>query len=370
MIVDAADAARRIIEPDRFIADKAAFVDVRLPGSKGKASYSFIGPGVSQNMDQSINIAEPHGFNVGAASMPHGVINNPHMHYTAEVFICTRGRWEIRVGQHGEQTLEIGPGDVFSAPTWVFRGFTNIGDDDGWLFAVLGEDDTGGIIWAPQVLAAAAETGLHLGADNSVIDTERGETVKDVTSPLDEQQLQQLDSYTDDEIQSRVVRWDDLAWSDSALLTSVLPDHVVDVAPVIGFGLTEDRHHRSPISNAHGFSLEWIRIAPGSSLGLHRVDQPRALILESGRWEITYNQPEDQVRAHPVAGSVVSVPAGTWHNMTNVGDIDALALVVCNSDSPTKIDWDDELIKDATRAGWGLDAGGFIAPIELLARRS
>lgn len=369
MIVNADEVNRRIIEPEEFVADTAAFVDVRLPGSQGKASYSFIGPGVSQNMDQSINISEPHGFNLGAASMPHGVINNPHMHYTAEVFICTRGHWELQIGQHGEQTVNIGPGDIFSAPTWVFRGFKNIGDDDGWLFAVLGADDTGGILWAPQVLQAAADTGLYLGADHAVLDTARGDAVDDVIGPLDEAQLEHLDSYDADQLEQQVVRPADLQWSKHALLSTVLPDHEVEVAPAIGFGTTEDRHHRAPLSNAHGFSIEWIRVSPGSSVGLHRLDQPQALILESGQWELAFNRPEEEVRSRPATGSVVSVPADTWRNFTNVGETAAMALVVCNSDSPSRVEWDDELMKDAGQAGWGLDASGFLAPISLLGRR-
>jgi len=86
-----AELAARVIEPEDFVADTEAFVDVRIERSKGKASYSFVGPGVSQNADQHISIAEPHGFNVGAATMPHGVYNNAHLHYTPEVFICYPG---------------------------------------------------------------------------------------------------------------------------------------------------------------------------------------------------------------------------------------------------------------------------------------
>ena len=100
-----------MIQPAEFVADTEAFVDVRLPRSRGKASYSFIGPGVSQNADQTVNLAEPHGFQIGAASMGHGVVNNQHLHFTAEVLICTRGEWRVNIGEHAEQQLEIGPGN-------------------------------------------------------------------------------------------------------------------------------------------------------------------------------------------------------------------------------------------------------------------
>ena len=99
LTLDPSEFARRVIRPGEFVADRSAFVDVRLPRSAGKASYSLIGPGVSQNPDQVVNLPEAHGFHVGAASMGHGVVNNQHMHFTAEVFICTRGAWRMRIGE-------------------------------------------------------------------------------------------------------------------------------------------------------------------------------------------------------------------------------------------------------------------------------
>ena len=39
---------------------------------------------------------------------------------------------------------------------------------------VLGGDDTGGIIWAPEVLRRARDTGLYLGRDNQLIDGPAG----------------------------------------------------------------------------------------------------------------------------------------------------------------------------------------------------
>ena len=78
---------RRIIPPSDFVADASAFIDVRLPDSQGKLNFAFIGPGVSQNPDQHVNVREPHGFSIGAAGLPPGTVNNQHLHFTAEVFM-------------------------------------------------------------------------------------------------------------------------------------------------------------------------------------------------------------------------------------------------------------------------------------------
>ncbi len=365
-VVDVDDVGRRIIEPRQFVADPEAFIDVRLPGSVGKTSYSFIGPGVSQNADQIVNLAEPHGFNIGAASMPHGVVNNPHMHYTAEVFICTRGRWEMRLGQHGEQTVEIGPNTLFSVPTWIFRGFKNIGDDDGWLFTVLGSDDTGGILWAPQVLEAAASTGLYLSPVGTVLDATAGDLINDTITPIDETRLGELDHYTDAEIAERIVAPDRLDWSEAALLSSVLPGHGSAIAPVIGFGLTEDRRQRPPIWTPHGFTVEWLRLEPGASTGLHRIDQNQALFLVEGEWQVTYNRLDNQISRTVTEGTVVSIPGSCWRDLTNTGSAIATCLVVCAGDNRARADWDPWIGNAAAEVGWGRDANGYIAPLDLL----
>ena len=156
-VVPPGEVVRRTIRRSDWVPCKAAFIDCRTPGSDRKDNYSFIGAGVSQNADQFVNLTEPHGFNLGAAGMPNGTTNSLHLHFTAEVFINFDGDYQLRWGADGRQgEYRSVDGDVISVPTWIFRGFTNVGDDEGVLLTVLGRDDTGGIIWGPDVLREAA----------------------------------------------------------------------------------------------------------------------------------------------------------------------------------------------------------------------
>ncbi|HEU4547702.1 MAG TPA: hypothetical protein VFR88_15540, partial [Microlunatus sp.] len=84
-LVSADELTRRTIRRTDWVSCNSAFIDCRTPGSDRKENYAFIGPGVSQNAKQFINLSEPHGYNVGAAGMPNGVSNNLHLHFTAEV---------------------------------------------------------------------------------------------------------------------------------------------------------------------------------------------------------------------------------------------------------------------------------------------
>ena len=367
-VLEGSEVDRRIIAPSEFVADTEAFIDVRIPGSQGKASYSFIGPGVSQNADQTINLVEPHGFNVGAASMPHGVVNNPHLHFTAEVFICTRGSWSMHIGQHGDQTIPIGPGTIFSAPTWVFRGFENTGPDDGWLFVVLGEDDTGGILWAPEVLAAAADTGLYLSPTYEILDATAGDVTEDVITPLTPEQLAAVDTYSDEELAERVVPADALDWSSQALLSAVVPGHASRVAPVIGYGMSEDRRHRPPIADPHGFAVEWLELDESATTGSHRLDVPTVLFAIDGDWTVTFNR-GDRAEVRPVPnGSVVSVPAGCWREFANPASAPARVVITTGGSGPVPVEWDPTIVDAAAEAGWARDAYGYLAPLDLVGR--
>ena len=366
--ITAQELERRVIPPSAFVADPSAFVDVRIPRSIGKASYSFIGAGVSQNHDNPINLPEPHGFHIGAASMPSGVVNNQHMHFTAEVFICTRGAFMMRIGEHEDQELEVRAGDVFSVPTWIFRGFQNVGDDDSWLFTVLGHDDTGGILWSPRVIREAAETGMYLRRDQTILDTNAGDVLdgQDIIGPMSEVDLEELDAYSEAELRAHVVNRDTADYSARALLSTYLPGHEVELAPVIGYGMTEDRRQVPPMHRPLGFTLEWLRVAPGSSVGMHRHGDTQAVLFIDGAWELALNRGEDVVRSRPVEQSVASVPRGVWRDLTNVGDVTAHALVVNGGDSRTRIEWDGDIVAAARAAGFGRDAHGYVAPIRLV----
>ena len=218
------------------------------------------------------------------------------------------------------------------------------------------------------MLTRAAETGLYLRTDYSIADERAGATLDDVVEPLEPDQLSAVDRYSDDELARLAVRPDDLAWSSRALLSSVLEGYVSAIAPVIGYGLTQDRRHRAPIATPHGFSMEWLRIPPGSSTGTHRHDFSQTVLLTEGEWEVSVNRSDKLLRTVPAEGSIVSIPPGAWRNLSNVGETDAQAVIVCESDHRAVIEWDFEILAAARSAGWSIDAAGYIAPAALLAR--
>ncbi len=364
-----AEACARLIRRGDLVASKLAFIDCKIPGSHLKENYAIIGPGVSQDAAQVIPLAEPHGFQIGAAAMPNGITNNLHIHFTAEVFIIFRGTWLFRWGADGRDGEIVGEaGDVVSVPTWIFRGFTNIGVDDGWIYTMLGGDDTGGIIWHPSILDVARQHGMYLSRENMLIDTSGGAptpTEAELIRPIPPSAIAGLRKYSVDDMRSRVVTAAERQWSSRALLDSMLPGHASALAPVLGYGMTEDRDQAPKVANPHGFSIEWLRIEPGNSVGAYAVDAKQVLMVYGGAAEVTLNE-DGGVRVRAEAWDSYSVPANVWRSIAAVGDV-ALELVVMTAgDARPKLRWSPNVARAAADAGWVLDASGFMAARDLV----
>lgn len=363
-------AERRLVRYEDLVPCSLAFIDCKIPGSDRKVNYSIIGAGVTQSAEQVVNLAEPHGFALGVAAMPHGVTNNLHMHYTAEVFMVYRGEWVFRWGPDGRDGEVVGrAGDVLSIPTWIFRGFTNIGPDDSWIFTLLGRDESGGVVWHPGILEHAAEHGLYLTRDNMMVDTSVGAARPDdaeLIAPLTPAQIAAMRAYSPDEMRARMVPADELRWSEAALLDHVLPGHASALAPVIGAGMTEDRDAEAKITNAHGFMLEWMRVPPGAAVGPFRVNPKQVLIVRTGRLEVRLGLGEDASSAVAEPWSTFSVPEGAWRTLRNASDEEVLMSVTTAGDARPVIDWAPEIVAAARAAGIGRDPNGYLAPVALL----
>lgn len=181
----AAKLEARVVRYTDLIPCLNAFIDTRTPGSEAKENFTIIGAGVSENPEQHVHIGEPHGFNIGGARQPPLCVNSQHSHDTAEVFVVHSGRWRFDFGENADDaSVEAGPGDLVSFPIHCFRGFTNIGEEIGFLWSVLGGDDPGRVTWAPRVFELAENYGLVLLENGSLIDRGAGEATPAGIAPM------------------------------------------------------------------------------------------------------------------------------------------------------------------------------------------
>ena len=265
-----------------------AFVDTRTPGSEAKENFTIIGPGVSENPEQYVHIAEPHGFNIGGARQPPGCVNSQHSHDTAEVFIVHSGRWRFDLGEHGDDAqVTAGPGDVISLPTKTFRGFTNIGRDDGFLFAILGEDDPGSVLWAPAVFDMASKYGLVLLESGQLIDTVAGQQVPadarpmPVTSPDQVSQMQRISKAEAEHFVWRA------GGRDATPTTEIIGDG-------------------APLGWPHGFTVERLDLEGADTHSLPIFSSPEVVFVHSGNLVIRW--PGGEVALG--SGDTITIPSG------------------------------------------------------------
>ncbi|MFM7461072.1 MAG: cupin [Burkholderiales bacterium] len=271
--------AERLVRYAELIPCTNAFIDARSPGSDQKENFTIIGPGVAENPRQHVHICEPHGFNIGAARQPPGCTNSLHSHDSAEVFIIHTGTWRFFWGEHGDAgEVVLYPGDTISIPIHVFRGFENVGEDVGFMFAVLGGDDPGRVHWAPHVIEKARDHGLVLLESGRLVDTTLGESI-----PVNEAAVRP--SRADEIAYIRVPTAAEM-FANVARSTSLVADHT---SPLNAEGVNDaavilaDAHGMAPISSAHGFTVRRLTIKAGARSAAYSVNASEVLLVHRGR---------------------------------------------------------------------------------------
>ena len=326
----------RIIRYDDFVPCTTAFIDARTPGSDKKENFCLIGSGVAENPGQHTHIKIPHGFDIGGARQPHGCKNSHHSHDTEEVFMVFSGDWKFTWGQKGEDGEAIlSAGDVISLPTNMFRGFENVGEDNAFLFAVLGVNNdgtAGSVIWAPYVFHQAKSHGLILLEDGQLVDTVVGEKVPEGANeytPISvDTALNDFDRYSVDDMQQCIARkneHDQLAAGGLSYLPGI-SEHAV-----IGNGNPAEDFEPGKMAWQHSFQLRHLTIEPGASIPLHSRAEEEVVIVQRGQLAVDI----DGDQAELGAGDVLTTPVGAARCYSNTSDETVAAYVVRRGSHPS-----------------------------------
>lgn len=324
----------RLVRYGDLIPCLNTFIDTRSPGSEAKENFTIVGPGVSENPDQHVHIPEAHGFNIGGARQPPHCINSQHSHDTAEVFVVLSGEWSFNLGETGEDAkVRLSAGDIISLPTQMFRGFENVGQDTGFLWAVLGGDDPGRVLWAPYVFDMARDYGLVLLENGSLVDTVKGEPIPVGVQPMPRTDaaaiaaLRQLDA---EAIEQCVVRARDVGSLAQGPLSAIAG---IDERAVIGPSNDAEDIGAGRMSWEHGFQLRHLTFAANAVVPPHARREPEVLFVCEGDLSIKVGQ--DTVAMGP--GDTFSVPVGTPRGFRSSGG--ATIISVHGGDSPAAPDW-------------------------------
>jgi uncharacterized RmlC-like cupin family protein len=369
VIISSADAQRRHLKRKDYVPCTDAFIDCRIPGSMPKENYSMIGPGVTQNAHQVINLQEPHGFNIGAAGMYPGVTNNLHLHFTSETFVVPTGSYTLRWGVRGDEgELALQAGDLAVMPTWLFRGFSTNSEQYGLLMTVLGGDDTGGIIWSPDVLQRARKTGLWLSKDNQVIDVgASGQAPSDseLLPLMPEAEIAKLAKWNCAQMQERVIKKNSLDFRQASIDTAA--GYHWKIAPAVGNGLSQHRDHRPAVLEPQSFSLEWIQVESGQGSASFSTAEKMVIINLSPQLEVVLNTDANKVTCLLGFEDMISIPAHVLRSFRcPAGNALSEAVMVIAGDHIKTPYFDPSIIAKAKINDVSLDAGGKLARASVL----
>jgi quercetin dioxygenase-like cupin family protein len=322
--------AKRLVKYADLRPCTTAFIDTRTPGRQKKENFTIIGPGVAENPDQFVHIGEAHGFNIGGARQPPGCINSQHSHETAEVFIIHSGTWAFYLGPECEDgEVVLNPGDTISIPVNVFRGFKNIGDDPGFMFAVLGGDDPGHVTWAPYVFESAAEYGLILLEDGSLVDTTKGEDIpagKRAIAATTAEDVAKADRLRADDMGDCVVHHDELR--SLPLVSKNLAG--IDEYPIIGAASPSEGISAGKINWPHGFHLRHASLEPGFESARHSRLEEEVILLKGGQLTVRFDEGDIEM----TTCDVLTVPVDKPRVFMNKSSEPVQAYIVRGGDQP------------------------------------
>ena len=263
-----------------LVPSKLPFVEGKLEGHKNRKNYSIVGPGVAEDISQSIKISTPHSFNLGAVSAMPRNGSGLHSHTTAEVFIIFSGKWRFYWGNEGKDETILGAGDIISMPTNMFRGFENAGDQEGTMFVVLGGDDPGIITWLPSVLEKAKKTGMALLNDNTLIDLSKNNIPKDKTllSPISSEEIKKFDNYNLSEIEKFICKFSkrtnhEVKLNENFKITQIIGNHF------------QNKTFSPIIKQNTGFNLSILKSKKGKINNL-KFSKPTVMFSQIGSWHI------------------------------------------------------------------------------------
>lgn len=350
---------KRVIRFEDLVADKAAFIDAKTPGSDKKENFTIIGPGVSESSNRFINLEEAHGFNFGAAAMPNGTKNSLHSHLTAEVFIVAKGTWRFFWGNDGtEGEAILKAGDVFSIPTKIFRAFENIGADDGFLYCILGEDNPGKVTWAPQVLRAAEGYGLVLLEDGRLIDTTAGQEVPadaKVVKPIGDEELALVPKISEEEMSKQIFRFQERVPHVESFLDCRLPGGEKKSYGLIGPGMAEAVDRPTLLNYKHSFNFELIEAEPGNGFHPFKQDVKQVVFVQSGEWKISLGENGEDGEVVLKEKDILSIPADVYRRIECVGNDTGFLFMINSGDQRPKLKWAPDVVKAAHKTGLCLD---------------
>jgi quercetin dioxygenase-like cupin family protein len=162
-------------------------------------------------------------------------------------------------------------------------------------------------------------------------------------------------------LKTRVARRKDLVPYPESFIDTVVPRYQRNLYSIIGQSVFEDPAMQPAINIRHPFSFSMIEVDAGKGAGLHAHSTEEVFMPIDGKLAVFWGEKgENEVLLGPL--DTITVPIGVMRGFRNDDDKTIHVIAIVGGDDGGRLEWHEELIKEAEAHGGKLSDGGFIEP--------
>jgi predicted secreted hydrolase len=136
--------------------------------------------------------------------------------------------------------------------------------------------------------------------------------------------------------------------------------------------MSEEINLQAKITNAHGVSIEWLRIPVGGQVSKHLLNEKQVIIVKKSEVEIQLEAADGNyvtsIAGNEAGWDSFSIPPKCWRIFKNLGSEEALIAVLISGDQRKSITWSDDVVRKANDLGITKDANGYVAEKKFVER--
>lgn len=162
-------------------------------------------------------------------------------------------------------------------------------------------------------------------------------------------------------LKTRVARRKDLVPYPESFIDTVVPRYERNLYSIIGQSVFEDPAMQPAINIRHPFSLSIIEVDAGKGAGLHAHSTEEVFMPVDGKLAVFWGEKgENEIVLGPL--DTITVPIGVMRGFRNDDDKTIHVVAIVGGDDGGRLEWHEELIKEAEAHGGKLSDSGFIEP--------
>jgi quercetin dioxygenase-like cupin family protein len=162
-------------------------------------------------------------------------------------------------------------------------------------------------------------------------------------------------------LKTRVARRKDLVPYPESFIDTVVPRYQRNLYSIIGQSVFEDPAMQPAINIRHPFSFSMIEVDAGKGAGLHAHSTEEVFMPIDGKLAVFWgDKGENEVVLGPL--DTITVPIGVMRGFRNDDDKTIHVIAIVGGDDGGRLEWHEELIKEAKAHGGKLSDSGFIEP--------